>query len=176
MNKEDIFNVLRPIVTSVTGVTEVILANPNAPAPTGVYASILPIMNISERGQAIIYHENKTDGTIDRTIKSQLIAECSINFYRGDAHNNAQLLKQADKIYSNWLSLYNNKIGWVRTSTVNNLNFLQSNNWESRSQISIFLSYESNLNVENINTIEKVKVIIDNKDSEILADFDVETT
>ncbi len=175
MNEVDIFNVLRPIVLSMTTVPTAILGNPNEPAPSGPYASILPSLTIVERGQAIIYNENDGINNINRTVKAQQIAECSINFYRDNAHYNAGQMMQANKVHSVWLQLYENKLGWIRTGPVNNLNFLQSNNWEPRAQISIFLAVEATIIKENINTIEQLQVIIENEDGNIIADTNIKT-
>lgn len=54
MTDKEIFLILRPHILRVTGVPECILADPNAQAPTGEYASVRPRQGISERGQANI--------------------------------------------------------------------------------------------------------------------------
>ncbi len=52
MTSLELFKLLRPIILTVTGVPECIMADPNAQAPTGPYASVRVRQAIHERGQA----------------------------------------------------------------------------------------------------------------------------
>ena len=66
MNRLELFNILQPIVKSVTGVSIVILANQTQsdgtgiPAPSGEYITIEPKQSVAQRGQANIHHNTST--------------------------------------------------------------------------------------------------------------------
>lgn len=146
MTREDLFKILRPIVVSKTGVPVCILADPNATAPTGDYASIEPFSTISEIGtggssqiqvDAVDGDANYKD--LEVTVKSSQEVTVSINFYRGDARDYAGKLKQADKFPSVHETMLINGLGWMRTGEVNNLTTLNQGRQEPRSQIYIYL-------------------------------------
>lgn len=175
MNEIDIFTVLRPIVLSLTGVDSCILADPNAPSPDGVYATIRPIQSLTQRGQANMKMTNVVaQPNISVDVRAQVIAECSINFFRGDAMSNAQRMFQASKRPDVSNTLRQAGLGWFRAGPVNNLTALQSNQFEQRSQVSIFLLYETTDSVI-INSIERVQVIVDNEVPTTLVDFEIVT-
>ena len=160
MTNLELFNILRPIIIQVTGIPECIKSNPNEPAPSGSYAAIQVQQSITQRGQAIIYRANNGTQNLDVDPRAQLIAECAINFYRGDAHNFAQRVAQANKIPSVQAALFAANVGWQKVGPINNLNFLQSNNWENRAQISVFLMYEEPA-LETINSIEQADISVE---------------
>lgn len=167
MTRDELFDKLRPIVMAATGVPECILADDNGPAPTGEYASIEPVASIGERGQAIIRQTaGGTSGTASTRVESQLIAECSVNFYRGDARTRAVRLKQANKRPAISAALRAAKLGWNRTGPVNNLTALQSNQREQRAQISIFIMYVDTPGAETSGAIEHVDFTIIDYDTD----------
>lgn len=174
MNNIQLFDIIRPIILSVTGVPECILADPNAPAPTGEYAAVRPKQSITERGQANIIRTNGTGNELDVDVRAQIIAECSVNFYRGNAVDYAERLKQCNKRPDISEALFRAKLGWNRTSAVNNLTTLQSNNQEQRAQISIFLMYETTDEV-TINSIERASFDVQYETGVIVASGSVET-
>jgi len=173
MTELELFNIIRPVILSVTGVPEVILANPNIPAPAGEYAAVLPKQSVSQRGQANIYGSNSVaTNTVDVDVRAQAVAECSVNFYRGDAPYRAELLQQANKRPSVSSALFKAGVGWQRTGAVNNLRFLQADNWENRAQISMYLMYEETVH-DIVNSIESVQVVVEDSATNELADFEV---
>lgn len=170
MNEDEIFDIIQPIVAQVTGLPlkQVILADPNEHAPDGEYAAIRPLQNIIERGQAnIIRSTSASPNAVDIDVRAQIMAECSINFYRGNAMSSAQQLKQANKIPTVSNTLLRAKLGWSRTGPVNNLTTLQGSRQEPRAQISIFLLYSTS-NVTTINSIENVPYEIQQADGQVL--------
>lgn len=183
MTDQELFAILRPIVMSVTGVPECILADPNKPSPLGVYASIRPRQSVRERGQANIYRANTAlvpspigpvnDLQVD--VRAQIMCDVSIQFYRGAAMQMAESLKQCNKRPSVSAALFKNKIGWNGTSAVNNLTSLQSNNWEQRSEITMTLMYETS-SKETMNAIYSAQVIVQNEKADILEQFTVGVT
>lgn len=173
MTSLEIFAVLRPIIMTVTGVPECILADPNAQAPTGPYASVRVRQAIRERGQANI---TITDLPVTRevryNIRAQIICDVSVDFYRGTAMEYAEKLKECHKRPDvPWL-LYRKQLGWGGTDAVNNLTALQSGNMEQRAQITIRLYYEA-IDIVDVNRIERVSATIENEKAETIESVDV---
>lgn len=175
MTELELFNIIRPIVLLVTGVPECILTNPNANSPSGDYAAVAPKSNVTSRGQANIVSKNKAGPIdIDVTIKRQLIAQCSVQFYRGEALDYASRLIDCNKRSDVSRMLYQAGVGWNRTGTVNNLSGLQSDNQENRSQISLFLMYEE-IDETSVNSIERIQIQVQNEDVQVLETIELET-
>lgn len=172
MTNEQLFAILRPIIMTVTGVPECILADQNAKSPTGEYASIRPRQSIDQRGQAHIYPINKVGDLVTVDVRAQVIATASVNFYRGDAMARVERLKECNKRPDVSIDLFKAKVRWLGTSAANNLTALQSVNWEQRANISIRLGYEVS-NINDINNILSASVIVENEDGEVLETINV---
>lgn len=180
MTRLEIFNIIRPIVESVTGVSTVILADQvradgsGLPSPDGEYIVIEPKQSISERGQANIYRNTSaTPQSIDVEVRAQIIVEVSVNVFRGvDALSRVSRLLQCNKRPDVSATLFKNKLGWNRTSAPNNLTRLQSGNPEQRAQIYLYLMYETRDPV-TINTIESASYEIQYEDGQVIASGDV---
>jgi hypothetical protein len=170
MTNEGLFAILRPIVMTVTGVPECILADQNVKAPSGAYATIRPRQAVTERGQANIYDEDIPDDKVLTNARAQVIATCSINFYRGDAMMYAERLKQCNKRPDVSMTLFKAKLGWLGTDPVNNLTALQSANWEQRSNINVRIMYEVD-NIAEINNILHFALELQNEKGQVLATF-----
>lgn len=146
MTREQLFDILRPIITSKTGVPECILADPNSPAPKGEYASIEPFSNIVEIGtggqsqkEIPAVDGNPSFKDLEITIKSSQEVQVSINFYRGNARDFANKVCQLDKHPSTHETMLINGLGWMRTGSVNNLTTLNQARFEARAQVDVFL-------------------------------------
>lgn len=146
MTREELFDILRPIIASKTGVPECILADPNKKAPSGEYASIEPFSNIVEIGTGGQTQKeiDAVDGDpdfkdLEITIKSSQEVQVSINFYRGGARDFANKVLQLDKHPSTHEAMLINGLGWMRTGSVNNLTALNQGNYEPRAQVDVFL-------------------------------------
>ena len=175
MNEQQIFNIIRPIILDVTGVPEVILADPNASAPAGSYAAVQPQQSIEQHGQAVIHRSNVPgEPNINIDPRAQVIANCSVNFYRADAMTYAQRLFQANKRPDVSAALFLAGLGWSHAGPINNLTALQASRYEPRAQLSIFLMYETTDEV-TINSIERATVIVENEKAEELTRVDIET-
>lgn len=156
MTEDQLFDILRPIILTVTGVPECILTDPNRPGPEGVYAAVKPQVSIVNRGQANVSRKAGTaQATQDVTVKAQLECRAWVNFYRGDARTNAQKLIDCNKRPDISADLFKAKLGWAGTSQVNDLTALQSDKWESRAQIELTLLYETSDPIV-INSIERI--------------------
>lgn len=176
MTNEELFAKLRPIVLAATGVPECILANQGPvagnKAPSGPYASIFPRQTVMERGQANVTQRDKIGDLVETEVRAQVMAACSVNFFRGNAHGYAELLKQCNKHPSISIALFKSGLGWNGADSVNDLTALQSANWESRAQITIRVMYEVT-SVTDINNILSASVIIENEKAQELTSFEV---
>lgn len=167
MTNNELFQILRPHIMTVTGVPQCILADPNAPAPNGEYASVRPRQSISERGQANIYTSNRPNDTVRTDVRAQIVASCEINFYRGQAMERAELLKQCHKRPDVAWDLFKHRIGWGGTEAVSNLTALQASNFEQRAQIIIKLWYESS-SIVDINNILSASISVEDEKQRVL--------
>ena len=159
MTNNEIFAALRPHILNVTGVSECILADPNGPSPDGAYASVRPRQSIHERGQANIIMTDGANDTIVYEIRAQIVASCEINFFRGEAMQYAEMLKECHKRPDVCWPLWQKGIGWGGTEPVNNLTALQASNFEQRAQIIVKLLYEA-VNTVTVNNILHVPFTI----------------
>jgi len=175
MNDLQLFEMLRSIIMIVTGVPECVLADQNNQAPSGSYAAIKPHQNINQRGQANInYTTVPTANSVTVEVRAQIMATCSVNFYRANANNYAKKLLQANKRPDVSAILFLAGVGWNNAGPVNNLTSLQSANFEERAQISIVLMYETSDPVV-INSIEYTSISIENEDAETIVTTHIKT-
>lgn len=168
MTNDQLFQILRPIIVQLTGVNT-ILADQNEKAPTGPYATIRPRQSVRQRGQANITAVASGVGGEDvtTTVKRQIIATCSIQFYRGEARMNAELVKEMNKLPSVQVALYTSGLGWGGSGPVNDLTGLQSANWEQRAAIDVNLMYETT-SVDTVNSILSASLAFENERAEVL--------
>lgn len=177
MTSEEIFDVLRPLILTVTGIPECIFADPNAPAPQGAYCSVRAQQSITQRGQANNYKRNVPNGQyidVEKDARAQIVAQCAVEFYRGDAMSFAQKLLQMNRRPDVQAALFKAGVGWRNTGVINNLTALQSGNFEQRAYIDIFLMYETSDPVV-INQIASTQVIVEDEKANELANITVDT-
>ncbi len=173
MTNQEMFQILRPIVMKVAGISECILADQNQIAPKNIpYATIRPRQSVTERGQANIYKKNKVGNLVTTDVRAQVIATCSVNFFRGDALLYAERLKECHKRPDVLCDLFRARVGWGGTDAVNNLTALQAANWEQRAQINIRLMYEVS-DISDINNILSANVKLYNEQDRLLQTIDV---
>ena len=157
MTRDQLFDLMRPIVMQLTGVAECILADDNEDAPGGEYAVIEPMVSITYRGAPrVVRSALGASKQVRVDVRPQVIADCSVQFYRGDAQNRASRLKRGTRVPSVYATMYAAGVGWWGSGAVNNLNSIQSNNVESRAQVTIRLAYEQVDVVEDVNNIEVI--------------------
>lgn len=178
MTNEELFDKLRPIILQATGVPEVIWGNQYTPedddySPAGEYASIFIRQSVVERGQAIVVQRDKVGDLVETDVRAQVIASCSVNFYRGNAHQYAERLKQCNKHPGISIALFMAGLGWNGADSVNDLTALQASAWEPRAQVTIRLMYEV-LTRTDINNILSASVrLLDAETPNVLAEFNV---
>lgn len=159
MTNNEIFAALRPHILNVTGVSQCVLADQNEESPDGPYASVRPRQSIRERGQANIIMTDGANDTIVYEVRAQIVASCEINFFRGEAMQYAEMLKECHKRPDVCWPLWQKGIGWGGTEPVNNLTALQASNFEQRAQIIVKLLYEA-VNTVTVNNILHVPFTI----------------
>lgn len=162
MTNSELFAILQPHILNVSGVPIVILANQNADAPTGDYATIQVRTNISERGQANIKYTALDGDLVQTNIKPQMLVTCVVEFFRGDAHMYAQNLLQINRREDVVWSLFKKNISIRDTGAIKDLTALQSGNYEQRAHIEINLWMEEILTYTN-NTILEVPISLENE-------------
>ena len=175
MTRDEIYNIIKPIVQDVTGLRMVTIANAvddhgtGLPSPDGEYITIEPKQSIDQRGQANIYRTTSaTPRSVDVDVRAQIIVELSINCFRGDdAISRLSRLQQCNKRPDVSAALFKAGLGWQRASVPNNLTRLQSGNPEQRAQIYIYLMYETS-DIVTINNIESVGLTVLDDDDRIL--------
>lgn len=173
MTNLEIYKIVREIILQVTGVPTVIRSNPNAPSPDGEYCAVSVTQPTSQRSEPAVRMSNiqQPDGWTG--VRHELVANCetdvSINFYRGNAHEYARKLFGANKLPSVSELLYRKEVRWLKSSAVNNLNALQSENWESRAQISVTMMYKE-VSYEDTNAIYKVPIQIQDEKGNVIVD------
>ena len=184
MTDDEIYDVMHTIIGLVTGFANenIIPADDNGKASNGSYASIKVGSTRGQRGQANIKLSDTDLVTapigqvrdVEHDIRPQVTAGVSVNFYRANALSNATLLLDANKRPDISQLLFESKIGWFGTDAINNLTALQSKEFEERSQITINIGYELSSKVIT-NAIYSAQVIVENEDSEQLADITIQT-
>ena len=172
MTNLELFNLLRPIVTLVTGYTSVILADQNSPAPQGPYVTIRPRSSVTEHGQAILHNKDAAGNLIRTDVRSQIIASCSLNFFRGEAMYAAELVRQCNKRPDVQMMLARSKLGWWGTDATNNLTALQASNWEQRAQLTIRVAFETS-QLSTVNNILTSTVRVENEHADTLLEVDL---
>ena len=176
MTDLEIFQVLRPIIMSVTNVNECILGDPNEIAPDGLYAAVRVTQSASIRGAA--QHNRSYNGATERTItdtlKKQMMATASVNFYRDGAIYAARQLAGCNYRSDVSSQLFQAGIGWRGTQAINNLSGLMAGDVEERAQISIDLMYEQTDEI-TYNAIERFKFIAENESGDEITEIDINT-
>lgn len=158
MKNEELFLLMRPIIMEACGVPALIYSNDSGggKAPSGEYATLYPRVDERQRGQATILRRDAPDNKVETIIRRPVIVNCSVNFYRGNAHEYAARLIECNKHPTISMMLLRAELGWLDTSQVNDLTAIQSANWEQRAQINIRIMYtsESRSLINNILTVD----------------------
>lgn len=177
MTDDDIYDVVHSIITNVTGIAgdHVIPADDNKVAPSGPYASIHVGTSRGQRGHAnVILSDTDLVSSpigdvrdVNHDIRPQVTVDVAINFYRGNAPENALSLFQANKRPDISAQLFAAGIGWKSSGAISNLTALQSKEMEERALITISLMYEQTQTVTT-NAIYSVTVIAENENGDTI--------
>lgn len=173
MTDDELFDVLRQVVLISTGLENCVLADQNAPSVKGEYATIKPNQTVNQRGQANVSRSSVPGvPTVNIDIRSQVISTCSVNFYRGNARNNALKLKQCNKRPDVSEILFKAGVGWNHAGPVNDISALQSGNIEQRTQLNLFVMYEL-LTQTTQNSIERITLIGEDRNGDVLSTTEI---
>lgn len=177
MTSNEIYTLVQQIVVMVTGLpgTHVIKADQTAPAPLGEYATVDTKRTSSMRGQAIIRMKNTAlvsspignVNNVEHDIRPQMVTQVSVNFYRGNAHDHAADLLEANKRPDISQLLFQSGAGWQQAGPINDLTALQSGEQEPRAQITIYLMHER-ITTATTNAIYRASVVVENEDCDEL--------
>lgn len=137
LNYDDIYKSLVTVIESITSAT-CIIANQNAPRPTGEYSTI-KIISQSRVGWESITMVDQAGPDVDliETIEGQQNLLLSLNFFRGQAQqvaNNLKLLIQTSG-YHELLTVAGLGVGLI--SPVRDIPDVLSKSWEERAQLDI---------------------------------------
>ncbi|MFT0547492.1 LIC_12616 family protein [Allopusillimonas ginsengisoli] len=168
MTDIELYKLLRPAVKTASGVPMVIQAVQNAPAPGGSYATIHVRTDIGERGMAFKDRKLLPDNeTFEHTIRSQQEVTCTVEFYRARAKEYAANMLQLDKRDDIYWPLYKAGLCIMATGKVLDLTALQSDQYEERARVDIYLRMEVSRKY-NINRIMEVTGTVQNEDGDDL--------
>jgi len=168
MTNDDLYRLLRPAVMTVSGVPMVIMAAQNAPAPTGSYASIHVRTDIGERGMAAQSKRLLDDNeTFEHTNTSHQEVTCVVEFYRAGAKEYAANLLQMDKRQDVTWTLFKAGINIMRTGRALDLTALQSDQFEERAHVDIYLRMDVSQKYD-INRILEASVTAQNESGDDL--------
>lgn len=180
MTREELFQILRPIVVNVTGVAQVILANQSTKAPSGEYCTIEPFSNLTQLGRGNVKRNEVTSQDDDlnfedlsETLTVSIEATVSVNFYRGNAQDYAHKLMFCDQRSAVSDYLFEKGVGWMGTDAVNNLTVLNSGQYEQRSQINIRVRFKQEQK-DFTQAIYEASWIVEDENSNELASGSVE--
>lgn len=159
LTETEVFDLLRKIILSVTGVDEVIEADTPMGAPSGEYATLRVLQSSNGVAKGGTKEFKLADGRFKYEVRTPTSFECQINFYRGDVIRKAQKLRHCDRLPTVQGLLVINGLGWMTSSEVQNLTTLQFDRSESRAFVSVTLVGEVYIN-ETVDPIEEVTATV----------------
>lgn len=168
MTNLELYKLLHPAVMLASGVPLIVPAADNQDAPSGSYASIHVRTDIRERGMAFKDRRLLPDNeTFEDTIRSQQEVTCTVEFYRSGAKEYASNMLQLDKRDDIIWALFKAGISIMSTGPVLDLTALQSNQYEERARVDVYLRMQVARKYQ-INRIMEVAVIAQNEDGDEL--------
>jgi len=128
------------LVINTTGLAadKVIIANQDAPRPSGGYASVFVTPSL-KMGLDRVTYNNDIGVDLDETIEGHREVKISLNFFRTDAYTNAGtflILLQATSVIDYFKA---NGLGFVGVSEVRDISEVNKEQWEERFQFDLTL-------------------------------------
>lgn len=138
------------IVAAATGLpaNKIIIGDPGVGAPTGSYCAVR-LDSPAQFGQAlnsqrsVVATDDPQYMDIIAKVATQFTIGFSVNFYRAGAMGYASAMCEANKREPIKALLRTAKLGWSRTSPINNLTGLYQAAMEERAQLTLYLYGES---------------------------------
>lgn len=167
-NREIIFKTLRSIIMNVTGCSDCVEANPNAPAPKGTYATIQIVTETEIRGlgsQKRYYYDD--ENIVERNVYDAQW-RVQVDFWGTGAVTMANSLQNIYYLSSAQELMREKRIGINLVSPVTNTTALQSGNFEERA--TCVLTVTGTMKIEEVTPIIKsVSLVVENERQDKLA-------
>lgn len=171
----ELFIPIKELVERITGV-HAFAANQSDIAPTGAYATILPVRSAVATSRGIIKQKVVNDGKdIVCTVRYPVTWEVTINFWRGKAIENATRLVNIFYLPATSDELFAKGIGLVNCSNVMNLTALQSKSFEERAVITLSVTTFEEIS-EQVGAIQKFAISVENEEGKELARYPKDET
>jgi hypothetical protein len=172
-----IFDALYDVITEIGGAGECIMADQNAPAPEGSYASVF-FKSFEAIGAPAPRTITNEDGTFSVAYNQLYGVTVMVDFWRDDA-----LFKASNLLGLQYNGFSESVVKGLReagicilgVSNVTNLSALQSAQMEPRAQVEISMTYTRDINgSDNAQRIEKVPAKIYYSDGELADEIEIE--
>lgn len=159
MTDLELFQILKPIISYVTGIQNVVFGDQNA-ITHGEYASVRVRSNVDATARGNIRTEyDKARQKIKTTIKSPVTYRVSVNAYRcSNPVEKLSRLINCSRLPSVHMRLLSARLGWCGNDPVVNLTEEQSNRTEYRAAI-VFRLVGTQETSDEWNTIEQMPPI-----------------
>ena len=150
----DIEVLIADAVTMATGIPSII-ANQDAPRPSGTYATVF-ISPEEKTGYDKTEYANSTL-ELDETVSGLRRVTASINFFRDGARGGASLLKS--KLQSNKLIEFfkTNNLGFAGISLIRDLSEVNKEFWEERAQLDLIF-HALSISTEEVLAIKEADI------------------
>ncbi len=171
MNATELFkDVLRPLVTKATGVSNVLLGYQTAVAVSGTYATV-QVTSIEETAPGRYIKEFlKDERRIRATLVTPVLVTVTVNFWRcPHAVDVASKLIWCARLPTIHYMLLSAGFGWCGSDPVQNLTAEQSSAYEERAAITFRLVGTQRV-VDEVNDIEQLNgITVEDSDGTILS-------
>ena len=156
------------MVKAATG-EMVIPGNDNAPAPNGLYATVL-LLDIEAVGvDSVVGRDATNPALVDITLKGTRIATFSVQFYRAGAQDALEKLLAFRMLPTGELWFDQNNIIWYTSSAVRVLDTVMGSMFEERRSIDIGMQYITTT-TQTVNGIASAAINIEMSDSVDISD------
>jgi len=164
MTIDELQTLMRDTVNSLITIPDVINHHPNAPRPSGEFASIHvgPLIKIGTIDRKIATNGDDLDFKTVKLYEAMI----SFNFFRGDAIGNAAIV--AGSLYDQHVTdrFILSGVGLTRISDVRELSEVFDASHEERSQFDAFVQFELTSAIETITGIDTININGDIDNSE----------
>ncbi len=158
----DLMAVVRNLIANATGLSlsNVILGQQSAPAPTGPYASVTTL-TIINNGIDWTTNREASPTLLDATTKGSRDVAFSVQFFRESTFENVRALVQYPHTPNGEFFLQQNKMAWRAETIMSQVDaVLSAQTWENRTAITINLGF-TEVTTQQINALESQIITIE---------------
>jgi len=155
IDKTSIENALYTWIQSVSS-EETIFAKPNAPRPLDPY-NLIHVMSITPQCEPETIGTLQVDESVENDYSTLYTMLVSVNVFYSDAYQRATTLRDSLARVTVLEDLYTAGIGYVKTSSVNEIDAEINKEWEERAQFDCQFNVRS-LDEETIESIQKIEL------------------